>query len=212
MKVQDVHSEGLAISTALSSYYVENMIPPLEVIRQLNVAGVRFMLVGAHGIGGWVKKPRATQDVDVIVAARGHKKAIRVLLAAYPDLEAEEHEVVTRLRYRETQKVLIDVMKPAQPLFREALQHPHIVESEGQRYAIPSLEMALAMKFAPMISLNRAEEDRLIDAHDFIAMVKANPNIDLEMLTRFGELVYHGGGQKIVEKVRDVQAGKKLIL
>jgi hypothetical protein len=92
----------LATSTALSSYYVMGFIPPLEVVRVLGEARVRFMLVGSHGLGGWTKKPRATADVDVLVAARDQGKAVAVLLAAFPGLAAEEQVGVTRLLDRDT--------------------------------------------------------------------------------------------------------------
>jgi hypothetical protein len=68
------------------------------------------------------------------------------------------------------------------------------------------------MKFAPMISLNRAEEDRYQDAHDFMYIVKSNPDIDLQQLEAFGDLVYNGGGAEIVEALRKVRAGEKLII
>ncbi len=212
MAVQDIHARSLAKSTFLSGYYMPKQIAPLDVIRVLNAAGVRFMLVGAHGLGGWLRKPRATEDVDVLVGYRQEKKAARALLTAFPHLQADEHEVVIRLRDPETGDVVIDVMKPNQQLFREGLKNTHTVESEGVVYKIPSLEMALAMKFAPMISLNRADKDKLQDAHDFMYMIDSNPDINLEKLTELGDLVYPGGGAEIVEKVRQVRAGEKLKL
>jgi len=212
MTVQDVHAHSLAKATLLSSFQVVQAIPPSEVMNVLQSAGISFVLVGAYGLGGWIKKPRATEDVDVIVAAKHHKKAIKALLVAFPQLEAEDHEVVTRLRDRETRDVAIDVMKPNQQLFREVFKHTHTIVAEGQSYRIPSLEMALAMKFAPMISLHRKDADKLLDAHDFMYMIDANPDIDLEKLAQLGELVYPGGGQEIVEKVRQVRAGEKLKL
>jgi hypothetical protein len=99
----------------------------LDVITILNNAGVDFMLVGAHALGGWTQAPRATEDVDVLVAARGYKKALAALSIAFPDLVAEDHEVVTQLRNPVTKKVAIDVMKPNQPLYREALKHTIVV-------------------------------------------------------------------------------------
>lgn len=210
--VQDIHVQSLATSSALSEYYVANLITPLEVIRILNTASVRFMLLGAHGIGGWTQTPRATEDVDVLVAARGHKKAVAALLAEFPHLQMEDHEVVTRLRDPKTGKVVIDVMKANQPLYRDALKHTHPVKSEGQAYAIPSLELALTMKFSAMISLTRADHKKMYDAGDFIRVVKANPEIDLEKLHALGQLVYNGGGAEIVEKVRQVRAGEKMKL
>ena len=212
MRVRDVHGQGLATSTALSEYYVPNLITPLEVIRVLNAVNLRFMLLGAHGVGGWTGKPRATEDVDVLVGARGHRKAVRALLAAFPRLQAEDHEVVTRLRDPETKAVVIDVMKANQPLYRDALKHTHLVESEGQTYAIPSLELALAMKFSAMISLTRSDDKKHMDAADFIRMVRTNSDIDPEKLHALGQLVYNGGGDEVVEMVRKVRAGEKLQL
>jgi len=72
--------------------------------------------------------------------------------------------------------------------------------------------MALALKFAPMIRPNRPEEKKYIDAHDFITMIKANAEIDLDKLAEFGNLVYSSGGEELVEKVRQVRAGEKLKL
>ena len=208
----DVHAQSLATSTALSEYYVADLITPLDVIRVLNRAKVRFMLAGAHGLGGWTRKPRATEGVDVLVGTRGHKKAVRALLGAFPHLQADDHEVVTRLRDPATGTVVIDVMKPNQPLYRDALKYGHPVESGGEKYQVPSLELALTMKFAAMISLTRADRDKFQDARDFMYVVDSNPDIDLGKLHTLGQLVYNGGGDEVVEKVRQVRAGEKMKL
>jgi hypothetical protein len=212
MTVQDVHAHSVAKATLLSSFQVAQAIPPSGVIAVLQNSGISFVLVGAYGLAGWIQKPRATEDVDVLVAAKHHKKAVKALLAAFPHLEAEDHEVVTRLRDRQTRDVAIDVMRPNQQLFREIFKHTHTIVAEGQTFRVPSLEMALAMKFAPMISLHRADIDKYQDAHDFGRMVLSNPDIDLEKLGELGDLVYPGGGQEIMEKVRQVRAGEKLKL
>src|SRR4029077_13239672 len=115
-----------------------------------------------------------TQDVDVIVASRHEKKAVKALLEAFPQLQADDMPVVIRLRDRETKRVAIDVMKTNQQLFRQALKHTRTIHVEGHTYKIPSLEMALAMKFAPMVSIYRADIEKYQDAHDFGQMVLNN--------------------------------------
>ncbi len=210
--MNDIHARSLGTSAMLSGYYVETAIFPFDVINLLNKAGISFVLTGCHAIGGWMADPRTTLDVDLVVAVKHLKKATRILLEAYPHLEPVDLPVVIRLRDRETQNVVIDLMKPVQSLYRETFKHTHTVTAEGQTYRIPSLEMALAMKFAAMLSPNRAEEDRLQDAHDFISMVKKNAEIDTNRLADLGELVYGGGGAELAEMVRKVRAGEKLIL
>ena len=212
MSTPDVHSRSLATSTALMEYYVPRAILPGEVITLLNQAGINFVLVGAHGLGGWTKKPRATEDVDIVVTAKHQKKAVRILLKAFPHLEAIDFEAVTRLRNRETHEIAIDVMKANQPLYRVALKHTRLASAGDQTYKIPSLEMALAMKFGSMISVNRADLDKRQDAVDFGRMVLANPEVDMDKLAEFGDLVYPGGGTELVEQVRQVRAGEMLNL
>jgi hypothetical protein len=212
MHSHNVHEQSLATSTALSEQYVADLITPLQVISALNGAGVKFVLMGAHAIGGWMRKPRTTQDVDVLVGARHVKKAIRALLTAFPRLEADEHDIVVCLRHQDTKVVAVDVIKPLQDLFRAALKNTRTLEAGGQAYRIPSLEMALALKFVPMISLNREEEKKYIDAHDFITMIKANADLDLAKLAELGDLVYPGGGKELVEKVGQVRSGQSLRL
>jgi hypothetical protein len=72
--------------------------------------------------------------------------------------------------------------------------------------------MALAMKFAPMVSPNRDGAKKLVDAHDFIMIVRANPEIDLSTLTELGDLLYPGGGKELLDLVRRVRTGETLIL
>jgi len=72
--------------------------------------------------------------------------------------------------------------------------------------------MALAMKFAAMVSPNREDVKKIVDSHDFIVMVRANPGLDLVKLETLGDLVYPEGGQEILELVRRVRAGETLIL
>jgi hypothetical protein len=72
--------------------------------------------------------------------------------------------------------------------------------------------MALAMKFAPMVSPNREDVKKVIDSTDFIRIVRANPEIDLDKLAELGDLVYGGGGKDILDLVKRVRAGETLIL
>jgi hypothetical protein len=47
-----VHRSSLETSTALSGYSVKNFIEPLELVGILNEVGIKFMLLGALGLGG----------------------------------------------------------------------------------------------------------------------------------------------------------------
>jgi len=75
----------------------------------------------------------------------------------------------------------------------------------------PEREMAIASKFAGIVSKTRQLADKYQDAHDFMCIALRAPN-DLEKLRRLGELVYAGGGDEIVKLVEDARAGRDLKL
>ena len=106
----------------------------------------------------------------------------------------------------------IDGMKPNQAVIQAALKNTHTVRTGRLTYKVPSVEMALALKLASMVSLNRSDLDKQQDAVDFGRIVVQNPGIDCERLAMLGELVYPGGGKVLVEMVHRVRAGEQLIL
>lgn len=197
---------------SFSRMVMPEIIQPSEVIKILNSNKIKFVLVGAYGIASWKKERRVTEDVDVVVAARQVRKAVGLLLAAFPDLEAVDLPVVVRLRKKDSDFVAIDVMKPNTQPVMEVLKNCVEVSDEGQKYHIPTLEMALVMKFAAMARPNRQEEDKHRDAGDFIRMVKSNADIDRQQVASLASLIYPEGGKDVLKMVNKALAGKPLEL
>src|ERR1017187_798968 len=103
MAVLDIHERRLRRSAEIARFQMElqldkRFLSPLDVIRVLNREKISFVLVGAYGLSGWMTQARATEEVDVVVALKHVKKATRLLLEEFPFLEADDQEVVVRLR------------------------------------------------------------------------------------------------------------------
>src|SRR5262245_38209612 len=209
-----VHRRALDTSSALTGYFYEmyrpgeTMVSPKKVVRLLRDAKVKFVLMGTHGIGGWRKQPRATQDVDVLVAPKDHAKAVNVLRKAFPSLEVRDGAVVTRFMDPIEDEPLIDVMKPVYDILKLAFRYSLPV---GKTHRIPDLEMALVSKFAAMVSPYRDYDKKLIDGGDFVNIVKhRHGKIQLAKLKRLANKVYAGGGAEIVKMVEDIRAGRPI--
>jgi hypothetical protein len=210
------HREALHTSSRLTSYFRETHQPmavdvkPERVIEVLHNAGIKPVLMGTHALNTYRDEPRATQDVDVLVRKRDVRKAIRVLHEAFPKLVINDTPVVTRFVDPKTEKVVLDVMKPSQTVFQVIFRHTVDV---AQTHSIPDLEMALASKFAAMVSPHRRRDKKMLDGADFINVVLNNrKNIDVAKLARLAEKVYRGGSKEIVEMIRTIDAGGMLEL
>jgi hypothetical protein len=210
------HRRALGISSMLTESFYEMrrepsaMAKPSKVIRVLNEAGVKFVVMGTHGIVGYRSQPRATQDVDVLVWKRDLRKAVEAIKKAYPKFTVRDTPMVTRFIHPATGRVVIDVIKPNFPLFELTFRNCVSVEDV---YFIPNLEMALASKFAAMVSPNRDPDKKMIDAGDFINVVRHNRgDLDLDKLRRFGDKVYPDGGTEIIRMIEDIDAGRTIQL
>jgi hypothetical protein len=185
-------------------------VTPEGVIEVLYRAGVKSVLMGTHALSTYRSEPRATQDVDVLVTKRDLRKAVKALRTAYPDLMVTDFPVVTRFADPATSKVVIDVMKPTQAVYQVIFRHTLPV---GDTHRIPTLEMALASKFAAMVSPNRDPDKRMIDGGDFINVVRHNREVlDLEKLQDLADKVYPGGRGEIMRIIQDIDAGRTIQL
>jgi hypothetical protein len=210
------HWYGLHTSSRLTTHFrnarqpMATDVTPEHVIKVLSRAGITCVLMGTHALNTWRSEPRATQDVDVLVRKKDLNKSVRLLQQSYPDLVVQDLPVVTRFLDPETNKGVLDVMKPAQPVYQALFRHTVAV---GKTHFIPDLEMMLASKFAAMVSPNRAPEKKMIDGGDFIDVVRHNrDDIDFGKLRRLADKVYPNGGAEIMSMIRDIDAGRTIQL
>ncbi len=182
-------------------------ITPADVARVLRLAGLRYVLVGAHAANGYSGRPRTTIDVDVVV--QYPKKAAKAIAAEFPQLTMRDTPVVIRFMDGETEA--IDLMKSvSSKLWGRLLKETREVQIEGENVRIPVLEGVLAAKFAAMASFHRRTTDKLQDGADFMRIIDANEKIDLKLLNQLGDLVYPGGGEFLLKLVAEARAGRRL--
>ena len=179
---------------------------PQQVIETLVNAGIRrWVLMGLYGYVGYLAQPRATQDVDILVAAEELENAIAAIESRWPQLQTERLEVVVRFRdpgevaNTGEMKQVIDVMLPSSDCYAAILARYHRIDkTTGHR--VPTLEAACASKFAVLVSPHRDFDRKQQDAVDLRnIMVPNRQEIDKAILERLGELVYPGGGTEILE-------------
>ncbi|NLY01411.1 MAG: hypothetical protein GXY83_35415 [Rhodopirellula sp.] len=179
-------------------------ISPQDVIDVLVAAGIKnWVLMGLHGYVGYLPDPRATQDVDVMVARRHRKRAIKAISEAWPEMIL--HESVQVVRFLDPHdrdsdghpRPVIDLMFPW-AAFQETILRKYVVTDEQTGHRIPRLEAALVSKYAAMISPHPDADKREYDCGDFRRMVRANCGaIRQEDLRRLADEVWEGGSEEI---------------
>jgi hypothetical protein len=179
-------------------------ITPQDVIDVLNAAGIKdWVLMGLHGYVGYMPDPRATQDVDVMVPYNARPRATKAIAARWPNLIIHELSQVTRfldpndINPEGKPKPVVDLMHPWSP-FQEVILKEHVIVDKATGHRLPTVEAALASKYAAIVSPFRDREKKDYDAGDFRRLVRANhEQLRIDHLRRLGGLIWEGGADEI---------------
>jgi hypothetical protein len=203
-------------SHRLSQQQVDDAVSPYELTAIFDEGGTRYVLIGGHVLGYLTGSPRATVDVDVIVSSGHVSRAVKAIKERFPELTVQD--LVYNVRFSSARRSnvdpeRIDVVRAGNPFFQRIVErHAVAIQSKGHRVCVPTVEAAIALKFAAAISPNRGDENRPQDRIDLLAIVKRNRELELEDLAELGDLIYPGGGSELRAFVRDVQAGKHVVV
>ena len=215
------HEYGVRTSSRLIRQYRELHrelamdITPQPVIDVLVKAGVKkWVLMGLHGYVGYMPDPRATQDVDIMVAASERKRAVKAIQEAWPTLIVETYSEVVRFKdpndpdLKGNPRPTIDIMLPWAE-FQQTILKDFVVSDKKTKHRIPTLEAAIVAKFAAMVSVTRSMEKKEYDAGDFRRMVRTNFDlIDHEPLRLLAGQVWENGADEI-ERFLDIAMSNK---
>lgn len=208
--------ENLQKSYELSSQQVDDAVNPLEVAALFEREHVSYVLIGGHMLSFYTGTARATVDVDFIIGGASFSRATEVIDKAYSQFK--HHDRIYHVTYdskKSNQKdpERIDLVKDSFPLFREIVEkYCHTLRTSQYTVKVPTIEAAIALKFAASISPHRGDENKPIDNTDLLRLVRSGNSLDPAALIKLGDLVYRGGGKELVSIVNDIRSGKPVSL
>ncbi len=212
---ENIHS--LKRSFELSSQQVGDAIDPLEIAAVFEKEKLAYVLIGGHLMGFYTGIARATVDVDFIVGGKDFLRATKLIKRHYAQLA--ENDKVQHITYdskasKTIDKERIDLVKDTFPLFKAIVNCFSItLTASGESIKVPTIEAAIALKFAACISPYRSGDDKPVDQSDLMKLIKASatkPNA--KTLKELGDLIYPGGGKELIAVVDDVSEGRKTSL
>ena len=202
-------------SHRLSKQHVHDAVSPLDVVSVLNDGKVHFVLIGGHMLGFHTGTPRATVDVDVIVAHADIAAASGALSQAFPNLAKSDLGANVRFASADTSidRERIDVVKASNAFFKRVLEvYTLEILAGGHALKVPTIEAAIALKFAAAISPNRGDESKPQDRVDLLQLIRQHPELDNAVIQELGDLVYVGGGAELIAFVTSIREGRRPVL
>lgn len=208
--------ENLEKSYELSSRQVEDAVNPLEVAALFEKENMSYVLIGGHMLSYYTGIARATVDVDFIIGWTDFKRAAKMIQKTYSHFKPNDkvyHITYDSCRSTAGELERIDLVKDGFPLFRTVVEK-YSTEIRKKQYVIkiPTIEAAIALKFAASISPNRGDENKPVDNADLLRLIRTTLKLDEKVLATLGDLVYKGGGNELASIVDDIRKGKTVRL
>ena len=206
----------IELSSQLSKIPINNFEEEWEVIRVvpkdivpiLHSRKIDFMLVGAHGLSGWLMQERGTQDVDILLRDKDKSKAAQAILKKFHGMILEKCPEVWR--FSKDGQQLLDLMLTVSPFHKRIFKEFDFTTVAAIKVKIPKVECSLAMKWSAMTGHYRNWGKKHLDAADFISVVEKNQKLNFALLRELGELRYERGGSELIGYVEDARAGRRL--
>ncbi len=208
--------ENLKESYKLSSQQVEDAVNPLEVAALFEENQVSYVLIGGHMLSYYTGTARATVDVDFIIGGSDFERASTMIDKAYNQFKQNDkiyHITYDTKKSINTDKERIDLIKDGFPLFGKIVrQYCITIRKNKHVIKIPTIEAAIALKFAASISPNRGDQNKPIDNADLMRLIISTNKFNDKVLMELGELIYTTGGKELVKTVVDIKAGAQVNL
>ena len=203
-------------SYQLSSQQIEDAVNPLEVVALFEKEQISYVLIGGHLLSFYTGTARATVDVDFIISGSDFLRATKVINKAYQQFN--QHDRIFHVTYdskisKQKDAERIDLVKDGEPLFRAVVLHySHTLRSGDHTIKVPTIEAAIALKFAAAISPHRGDENKPIDHSDLLKLVRSTSHFNETALMKLGDLAYRGGGRELISVVTDIRNNKPIRL
>ncbi|MBN4050412.1 hypothetical protein JYT28_01550, partial [Desulfobulbus sp. AH-315-M07] len=173
-----------------------------RVIAVLDDVGAAWTVVGAHALNSYVR-PRATDDIDIVVEASKLPEVLKALEQKMGKLQIDDIGAAIRVL-----DLSVDLIRSDNHvLFRAALEKA--VQIGEVR--VPPPELLLALKFLASTSPWRKAADRGQDTVDLVRLYQTlGSTLDREGAFRYAASIYPGAERELEQMLRRIDRGEKL--
>lgn len=210
------HINNLQESYELSTQHINDAVNPLEVAALFEKENITYVLIGGHILSYYTGSARATVDVDFIISNECFSHATKTINDTYSQFKQHDHVFHVTYDSQQSKRIdpeRIDLVKDGFLLFREVVKKYSVsIRDTKHTIKIPTIEAAIALKFAASISPNRGDESKSVDNADLLRLVRSKSKLNNKTLSALGNMIYPNGGKELVAIVSDIQNGKPVNL
>ena len=175
-----------------------------DVINTLNESGILSVVVGGIVVGCYSGRPRATQDLDIIVSERPNLPTLKRIGKIVGAKKMEKHPSFISFIVSSVvgDREIVDLITSRAGSYGLALENTKRIIVNGIAISIPTIEMMIVLKYTSAVNPIREKAKQMQDWADIYSIIDAHPGISQGSLERLANCVVPGYGDDLKRKVK----------
>jgi hypothetical protein len=174
----------------------------LDIIAALSAKNT-VVVIGGVVVGCHTGRPRATQDIDVIVDQVPTKAVMKKIGALVGAQKIESHPSFLSFIAASVvgEREVLDVITSKSGSYGLALRHTIDFTIGTTSISIPTPEMMIILKYTAAVNPIRPKAKQMQDWADLLAIFAANPGMSVSYLEKMADSIVPGYGQDLRRKL-----------
>jgi hypothetical protein len=198
---------GAGYRQSLEALFLEGIqlsVPKgLDIISTLSKNN-RVVVIGGVVVGCHTGRPRATQDIDVIVDKMPTPAALKKVGALVDARTMERHPSFLSFIVSSVvgDREVVDIITSKSGSYGMALRHTIDFTIGDAQISVPTPEMMIILKYTAAVNPIRSKAKQMQDWADLLAIYEANPGISVSYLEKQADSIVPGYGQDLRRKLQ----------
>jgi hypothetical protein len=197
-------AENLKIAASLSFPTAPDTLRRIGLA--LQEAKADHTLVGGLAVGALSGKPRATVDVDLVMWQDDVERFLEALWEEFGEREVVRYRKLLRVAEPAIDVIVANGNSLREQTMSEGLRQP--IDYDGVGLLIPTLESAMVLKYAAIVSRDRSAEDALQDIADLGRLVASRPDVETEDVVRLARPLRTRSPKEVARVMERLKAGR----
>jgi hypothetical protein len=178
----------------------------LDVIEILNSEGIDNVVIGGIVVGCHSGRPRATQDLDIIVKSLPEDKVLKKIGKIVKSKRLEIHPSFISFIIKSVvgDREIVDLITSRAGSYGQVFDNYIILKINSISIKIPTIEMLVVLKYTAAVNPIRSFPKQSQDWADIYSIIDANRSINVESMIRMANDVVPGYGDDLFAKVKNL--------
>ena len=205
-----VIKKGSKYTQALEALFIDgvkmSVNESVDIINVLNNEGIENIVIGGIVVGCHSGRPRATQDIDIIIGSEPKPAVIKQIGKIVKSKKVEIHPSFISFIVKSVvgDREIVDLITSRAGSYGLVFNNFIEIKINSTLIKIPTVEMLIVLKYTAAVNPIRSLAKKSQDWADIYSIIDVNDKMNIQSIIRMANSIVPGYGDDLERKIMDV--------